>query len=133
MDDIHNIWKSAFSERKDYLRMLTKMFDGKLNPETHKHLKFFYKIVPPLMINYIESMLIAKEKLNKRNAPNAYLTDDGFAMGLAYLLHVLEEESTFKSLHWFATIHKKFKKEIQEVEEAYKMPKEYAEEDDEAD
>jgi WASH complex subunit 7 len=41
------------------------------------------------MINYVESMLIAKEKLNKKNAPKAYLTDDGFAMGLAYFLHIL--------------------------------------------
>ncbi len=31
-------------------------------------------IIPTLTINYIESMLIAKEKLNKKNSPKAYLT-----------------------------------------------------------
>ena len=31
-------------------------------------------IIPTLTINYIESMLIAKEKLNKKSSPKAYLT-----------------------------------------------------------
>lgn len=66
-------------------------------------------ILPALMIQFIDSMLIAKEKLNKKNAPKAYLTDDGFAMGLAYLLHILEMESMFNSLHWFNTVTQKFK------------------------
>ena len=49
------------------------------------------------MIQFVDSMLIAKEKLNKKNAPKAYLTDDGFAMGLAYLIHILKMESMFNS------------------------------------
>ena len=65
LDEIYQTWKNAFSERQDYLRLLTKSFDGKLNAETHSHLKYFYQIIPTLMINYVESMLIAKEKLKK--------------------------------------------------------------------
>jgi len=61
------------------------------------------------MLNYIDTMLIAKESLNKKHTPNAYLTDDGFPMGLAYLLHILQENRAFESLHWFESMKIKFK------------------------
>jgi hypothetical protein len=42
LDEIYKTWKNAFSDRQDYLRLLTKIFVGKLNAETHSHLKYFY-------------------------------------------------------------------------------------------
>jgi len=126
-------WKNAFSERQDYLRLLTKSFDGKLNAETHSHLKYFYQIIPTLMINYVESMLIAKEKLKKQKAAQAYLTDDGFAMGLAYLLHILQEQPSFKSLHWFDTVEIKFDSEIKKTKELHENPSLYPQDEEEAD
>jgi WASH complex subunit 7 len=48
-------------------------------------------ILPPLTLNYVESLLIAKDKINKKNVAGMYFTDDGFAMGVAYILRVLEQ------------------------------------------
>jgi WASH complex subunit 7 len=85
-----------------------------------------------MQINFIERTLIAKDKLGKKNAPNAYLTDDGFAMGCAYLLHVLGLNKAFKSLHWFATIHTKFKTDIAKVQKQHANPSQYPDDEEEA-
>jgi len=69
------------------------------NPE-NKHLKLFYLILPPLTINYVESVMMAKEKLGKRNTKDTYISDDGFSLGLVYFLKLLNQNEDFGSLHW---------------------------------
>jgi WASH complex subunit 7 len=36
-------------------------------------------------------------------------TEDGFALGIAYILAVLRQEPRFKSLHWFDSVNEKLK------------------------
>lgn len=37
----------------------------------------------------------------------AYYTDDGFAVGVAFILAILEQGSRFDSLHWFSCVRAK--------------------------
>ena len=46
-------------------------------------------------------MLSAKEKLSKKNKHGAAFTDDGFAIGVAYILKLLDLYAPFDALHWF--------------------------------
>lgn len=76
------------------------------NPK-NSHLKNFYIIVPALTINFIEHILIAKDKLNKKNKEGALFTDDGFPMGLIYILKMLDQITDFNSLNWYNSVRSK--------------------------
>ena len=92
----------------------------------HAHLAQFYMILPPLIVNFIEYSLKCKERLMKRQSTlaankHAVMTnvdqtmafsDDGFSMGVAYLLHLFDQNVQFESLHWFASIYTKIASEM---------------------
>jgi len=63
-------------------------------------------------------MLQGKDKIFKRSrdAVNAIFTDDGFVLGVAYILKVLGQETQFDSLHWFSSATQYFKKKIFNLE-----------------
>lgn len=60
-------------------------------------------------------MLSCKEKLNKKNKIGAAFTDDGFVMGVAYILKLLDQYQEFDSLHWFQSVQDKYAKEKADV------------------
>ena len=85
---IRLLFKQA-TDASDYLRILVKNFEGVFENEDCAHLKLFYIIIPPLTLNYIEHVQRSKEKLLKKNNKDAFLSDDGFPLGMAYLLKIL--------------------------------------------
>eukprot|EP00003_Mantamonas_plastica_P021923 TRINITY_DN3625_c0_g1_i4.p1 TRINITY_DN3625_c0_g1~~TRINITY_DN3625_c0_g1_i4.p1 ORF type:complete len:1053 (-),score=451.78 TRINITY_DN3625_c0_g1_i4:39-3197(-) len=105
-----------FSEGTEYLKMLVNVFASSFRNQQNKHLQNFYIIVPPLMINWCTHMLVEKEKLNKKGKEAAF-TDDGFAIGVAYILKLLDQNDLFDSLHWFDSVHDKFIAEQNKHEE----------------
>ena len=73
-------------------------------------------------MNYVRYIGLAKDKLllqSKRQVSGVF-TEDGFALGVAYILAVLRQESRFKSLHWFDSVNEKLKadKESLDVQKA---------------
>jgi WASH complex subunit 7 len=75
---------------------------------SHKHLDNFYVIVPALCIAFVEDAIIGKDLMYKPNRRGeAYYTDDGFAMGIAYVLAILDQGAKFDSLHWFEAVDRK--------------------------
>ena len=62
-------------------------------------------------LNFVEHSMHCKEKMNKKNKVGAGFTDDGFVMGVAYILKLLDQYNEFDSLHWFHSVNSKYNKE----------------------
>lgn len=108
---IRLLFKQA-SDANDYLRILVGNFDGVFDREDCNHLKLFYIMIPSLTLNYVEHITKAKDKIFKKNNKDAFLSDDGFPLGLAYLLKVLNQMDQFNSLNWFDSMSAKLAKDL---------------------
>jgi len=70
----------------------------------------FALAIPALCINWAEASLQAKEAVFKSNQTReAYHTDDGFALGIAFLLAVFRQDDLYDSLNWRQTIEEYYK------------------------
>lgn len=110
-----------FEEATEYFKLLVQVFAPAFRKPQNVHLKNFYVIVPPLTINFIEHSLMSKEKLNKKNKEDASFTDDGFAMGLAYIVELLDQHKNLNSIHWFQSVRFKYIQEKKKLEEQKAM------------
>lgn len=74
LDEIMDSLTKNFSADTDYFQILVSTFQGVLNTSEAPHLKMFHMIIPTLTINFVESMLTAKDKLTKKKAIDMYFT-----------------------------------------------------------
>ena len=104
---IKNLFKQA-DDAGDYLRMIVRNFDGVTEGEDKKHLKLFYLMIPPLCLNYIDHLQKGREVIASKNKNvGGFISDDGFALGIAYLLKILNQTEKFGALNWFESMIQK--------------------------
>ncbi|CAH1784090.1 unnamed protein product, partial [Owenia fusiformis] len=115
LDDVISNLSKNFAEGTEYFKMLVDVFAPEFRKSQNMHLRNFFAILPPLTLNYVEYSISCKEKLNKKNKVGAAFTDDGFAMGLAYILKLLDQYQKFDSLHWFQSVRDKYAKDKQQA------------------
>ena len=92
---------------EEYFSRIERVISAELCSPKNSHLEVFYIIVPVLSISFVESMVANRDRLHKRRKEGAF-TDDGFAVGLAYLLRLLEQKQSFDALHWFESVRAHF-------------------------
>jgi WASH complex subunit 7 len=102
-----------FAEGTEYFKLLVDVFAPEFRGDKHKHLRNFYMIVPPLTLNFVEYIMASKDKMGRKNKTGAAFTDDGFAMGVAYILKLLDQYRDFDSLHWFQAVKDKYARDVQ--------------------
>lgn len=115
LDDVLSTLMKNFSEGIDYFQVLVQVFQQVMLSKEHPYLKNFYMIIPALCINYVDTIRVSKDKMDKVKRQGArqtaYFTDDGFAIGIAYILAILKQGPQFESLHWFDTMYNKYGEE----------------------
>ena len=110
-----------FTEGTNFNQMLVRAFQDVLLKQEHAYLKNFYMIIPALTINFIETLRISKDKMDKTlregSRQVAYFSDDGFMVGLAYILAILQQDAAFDTLHWFDTVDLKYRRDERELKQ----------------
>ncbi|KOC69164.1 WASH complex subunit 7 [Habropoda laboriosa] len=114
-NDIANLVRN-FTEGIQYFKLLVDVFASAFRDTKSYHLQQFYAIVPPLTLSFVDNSISNKEKMFKKNQTGAAFTDDGFAMGIAYINALLNQSSELDSLHWFKTVEQHINAEKQTVE-----------------
>jgi len=113
-----------FSSGTDYLRTLLTTFSA-VYKDT-EHLACFYIILPALSINFVKHMLKSKDGFSKRGKEEGIFSDDGFVIGLAFLLAVLGQNIDFNSLHWFESADEYYEQEKSDLNSKSKEKKKAA-------
>lgn len=116
LDNVIGNLSKNFAEGTEYFKMLVDVFAAEFRNPKNIHLRNFFIILPPMTLNFVEHMINSKEKMNKKNKIGAAFTDDGFAMGVAYILKLLDQYNEFDSLHWFQSVREKYLKEKQQIQ-----------------
>ncbi|XP_043282662.1 WASH complex subunit 4 [Venturia canescens] len=104
-NDIANLVEN-FNEGIHYFKLLVDVFASNFRDPKSRHLQQFYAIVPPLTLSFVDNALSNKEKILKKNKDGAAFTDDGFAMGIAYINALLDQNKELDGLQWFETVYR---------------------------
>ncbi|XP_067685139.1 WASH complex subunit 4-like isoform X2 [Haliotis asinina] len=115
LDNVIGNLAKNFAEGTEYFKMLVDVFAPEFRNPKNMHLRNFFVILPPLTVNFVEHSISCKEKMNRKNKDMAAFTDDGFAMGVAYILKLLDQYHEFDSLHWFQSVRDKHLTEKRQI------------------
>ena len=88
----------------NYLEILVSSFGDSLTKIPD--IDLFIYLLPALTITFIDNAINAKDNLIKKNKTEeaAYFSDDGFMVGLCYLLKIFSADKKFESLNWFPSV-----------------------------
>ncbi|XP_012275054.1 WASH complex subunit 4 isoform X2 [Orussus abietinus] len=108
--DVANLVRN-FTEAVNYFKLLLDVFSSAFRDVKSYHLQQFYAIVPPLTLSFVDNAVDGKDKMYKKNKVGVSFTDDGFAMGVAYIIALLGQSNELDSLQWFKTVDEQFAEE----------------------
>ncbi|CCD21132.1 putative WASH complex subunit 7 N terminal WASH complex subunit 7 WASH complex subunit 7 C terminal [Trypanosoma vivax] len=117
VDQVVGNMRKKLSEGSDYFHMLLEAVTRRLKGAIkYTHLKNFHMIIPPICVLHVEMMVREKEQLVKKNKDGIF-TDDGFALGCAFLLKLFGVWDSFESLHWFESVRNHYGARLRAIKE----------------
>ena len=111
LSDLNNFaegQQKQLDRQSSLLKLLCKDFQRDMKAADYAHMQNFAMSVPALSLNWLEALQRGKEMMHKQNlTSDVYFVDDGFALGIAFVLFACDLFQSFDSLHWFAAINYK--------------------------
>ena len=68
------------STNSNYLVVLVDSFEDIFTSKNIPDIELIFYLFPALMISYVENLIVAKDKLFKKNNKEAFISDDGFVL-----------------------------------------------------
>ncbi|KAI5723753.1 hypothetical protein M8J76_010468 [Diaphorina citri] len=98
----------------DYFKLIINVFKPLLSNTNIKH---FYILIPSLIYHYVQYIIKIKEKVNKIKSNTFAIssqeilnfTDDGFILGLSYLIKIFNVHNLYNSLDFYASVVEKYR------------------------
>ena len=90
----------------NYLEILITAFRSSITLEKIPDIDLFAFLLPPLTYVFVDTSIQARDNLLKKNKTeeSIYFSDDGFIMGMCYLLKLFFADKKFESLNWFTSV-----------------------------
>lgn len=89
-DESVRLMQKQGTDANDYLRNMVKNNEGFADKDERTlPLKNFYALVPAVSLCHIDHVVRGRDKLQKRNNADAFISDDGFPLGVVYFLKIL--------------------------------------------
>ena len=104
-ETINNL-KQIGKNNINYLEILVTSFGDTLSSSKIPEIEMFSYLIPPITITFIDNAINAKDNLLKKNKTEegAYFSNDGFMVGICYLLKIFDCDKKFESLNWFPSV-----------------------------
>lgn len=117
-DEARSSAQRCFEVSSDYLHLLAEFFAAGMSNASQSSdsgsalasspTRLFHLLAPALTESFMHSVLTGREALAKRaltsatsKRSNAFFSDDGFALGLVWILRVFRLDQEFETMHWF--------------------------------
>mmetsp|Transcript_22201 Transcript_22201/g.36299 ORF Transcript_22201/g.36299 Transcript_22201/m.36299 type:complete len:1318 (-) Transcript_22201:84-4037(-) len=102
----------------DIVQGFTAIFQESLLDHEDSFMSGFHCMLPALCLCWMDASLQGKEMMHKKNiARGGYYTDDGFAVGLAFILSAADQRKMYDRLNWFKSIQSKYASDEEDMME----------------
>jgi WASH complex subunit 7 len=102
------IWNILQKSDPDFVRAFIKVFQDGIKESESKRFLFgsFFCIIPAICLCWMEASIQGKEIIHKKNITrDGYYSDDGFAVGLGFILAVFDQTKPYERyVTWFKSI-----------------------------
>ena len=100
-----NLMQKQGEDANDYMRKMVVNNEGFTDSnEGMLPLKNFFTLIPAVTTSQIDHVVIGRNKLKQQNNKEAFISDDGFSLGIAFLLKIFGIDEQFGGLNWFESI-----------------------------
>ena len=95
----------------NYLEILVTSFGDSVSSTKIPEIELFSFLIPPITFSFIDNAINARDNLMKKNKTDeaSFFSDDGFMVGICYLLKIFACDKKFESLNWFPSVINNYK------------------------